>query len=163
LSDVNTYLDTSDIPGIDDDNGEITLEPFALVEIKSDISKREDDIAADYAKVRANMDYQQQMLMEAAKIALENARNGEHPKQMEVFATLMDKMTNLNTKIISVHKEIADIAKPMTPTQPTGGTSINAENVFIGSTAELMEEMGSQQDQQEKQEREKEINPNVNS
>tara|TARA_R110000851_G_scaffold78053_9_gene172210 strand:+ start:1496 stop:1969 length:474 start_codon:yes stop_codon:yes gene_type:complete len=157
---VNTYLDTSEIPGIDDDNGEITLEPFELVEIKSDISKREDDIATDYAKVRANMDYQQQMLMEAAKIALENARNGEHPKQMEVFATLMDKMTNLNTKIISVHKEIADIAKPIAQPDPNSGALITAENVFIGSTAELMEKVGSQQDQED---REKEINPNVNS
>lgn len=160
MSTVNTYLDTSEIPGIDDDNGEITLEPFELVEIKSDISKREDDIATDYAKVRANMDYQQQMLMEAAKIALENARNGEHPKQMEVFATLMDKMTNLNTKIISVHKEIADIAKPIAQPDPNSGALITAENVFIGSTAELMEKVGSQQDQED---REKEINPNVNS
>jgi hypothetical protein len=154
------YLNVDSVPGIDEDFDEASLEPFVIVPTSSDITRREADIATDYAKVRANMDAQQQMLMEAAKIALETARNGQHPKQMEVFATLMDKMTTLNTKIISVHKEVADISKNIEPTTPNAGTSITAENVFIGSTADLMEAVGTQQDEEE---REKVVNPNVGS
>jgi neutral trehalase len=150
---VNSYMDISDIPGVDSLEDEVKLDKFQLIEVKSDINKRQDDISADYSKVRQGMDFQQQMLMEAAKIALENARNGEHPKQMEVFATIMAQLTALNSKIISVHKEVAEISKPAP--EPTNSTNITADNVFIGSTADLMEKFGSQQDAQD----EKLVNP----
>ena len=150
---INDYMNVSDIPGIDDGDADITLEKFELVPVVSDLNKRSDDIANDYGKVRQNMDFQQQMLLEAAKIALENARNGEHPKQMEVFATLMAQLTALNKGIISVHKDVTEISKPATPVgdKPT----INAENVYIGSTSDLMDKYGSQQDAQD----EKVVNP----
>lgn len=148
---INGYMDVSEIPGADQGEGEdveITLEKFELVTIDSDINKRDLDVASDYCKVRAGMDFQQQMLMEAAKIALESARNSEHPKHMEVFATLMAQLTTLNAKIITVHKDVAEISKPIAPTEPTG-MNIQAENVFVGSTADLMEKYGSQQDAQD--------------
>ena len=146
------YMSVSDIPGVDDMESEATVEPFELTAIESDIDKRDDDIKADYSKVRQTMDFQQQMLMEAAKIALESARNGEHPRQMEVFTTIMAQLTTLNTKIITIQKDVKEIAASPTQgnSQPTGETSITAENVFIGSAAELMNQVGSQQDEQDK-------------
>ncbi|URC15126.1 terminase small subunit [Paraglaciecola Antarctic GD virus 1] len=140
-------MDVSQIPGVDE-AAETTMEVFELTTIDSNLALRDKDIAADYNKVRVTMDFQQQMLMESIKIALEAARNSEAPKSMEVVATLMAQLTTLNTKIISIHKDIADLAKP-TANPDAPKATIQAENVYIGSTADLMDQYGSQQDAQD--------------
>ena len=88
-----SLLDIGDLPGI---TGEevVVYEPLQLVEVESNPSNRKPDLENDYTVVRRNMHYQSQMLMDAAKIFLETAKNSDSPRHMEVFSTLIGQMTN---------------------------------------------------------------------
>ena len=93
--DINKLLDISDLPGIDGEEIKV-YEPLQLVEVKSNPQNRTPDLEDDYGIVRRNMHFQQQMLMDAAKIFLETAKNADSPRHMELFATLMGQMTPTN-------------------------------------------------------------------
>ncbi len=132
-------MDVSNLPGID---GEIEArEPMELKEIESKFDERGEDLKSDYERVRQNYNFQSQMGLEAMKVAIENARNSDAPRQMEVFSTLLGQVTNLNESIIKMHKN-------MNETTNTGkSTTINTDGgnvVFQGSPYDLQGYKGSQ-------------------
>ena len=153
--DINKLLDISDLPGIDGEEIKV-YEPLQLVEVKSNPQNRTPDLEDDYGVVRRNMHFQQQMLMDAAKIFLETAKNADSPRHMEVFATLMGQMTTTNKEILKLHKDMKDITSEQVGTKgavPTGQMNIQNATVFMGSPTELMDEIGDAYEAQEAREK----------
>lgn len=153
--DINALLDISDLPGITGEEVEV-YKPLELIEVKSNPQNRTPDLEDDYGVVRRNMHFQQQMLMDAAKIFLETAKNADSPRHMEVFATLMGQMTATNKEILKLHKEMKDITAEQVGTKnsaPTGQMNIQNATVFMGSPADLMDEVGDAYEAQEAREK----------
>nr|3TXS_A Chain A, Terminase DNA packaging enzyme small subunit [Biquartavirus 44RR2]3TXS_B Chain B, Terminase DNA packaging enzyme small subunit [Biquartavirus 44RR2]3TXS_C Chain C, Terminase DNA packaging enzyme small subunit [Biquartavirus 44RR2]3TXS_D Chain D, Terminase DNA packaging enzyme small subunit [Biquartavirus 44RR2] len=84
--------------------------PLVLRDPVSNPNNRKIDQDDDYELVRRNMHYQSQMLLDMAKIALENAKNADSPRHVEVFAQLMGQMTTTNKEMLKMHKEMKDLA-----------------------------------------------------
>ena len=144
MLDLTDVLDVSDIPGMDGDSVPV-YEPLQLVEVASNPTERSKDLNDDYSTVRKNLHFQQQMLMDAAKIFLETAKNADSPRHMEVFSTLMGQMTSTNKEILKLHKEMKDITTEQVSTNNSGTQAVTAiENaqVFIGSPTDLLTEVG---------------------
>lgn len=153
--DVTKLLDITDLPGLDGEEIPV-YEKLELVEVKSNPNDRKPDLEDDYTVVRKNMHFQQQMLMDAAKIFLETAKNADSPRHMEVFATLMGQMTTTNKEILKLHKEMKDITDEKVDTKGQGAvTNNNIENatIFMGSPADLMDEVGDSYEAQEAREK----------
>ncbi|EQA7786691.1 terminase small subunit [Acinetobacter baumannii] len=137
-------MDLTILPGIDGEEI-VTYQPLVLKEVESNPSNRTPDLESDYSVVRRNMHFQQQMLMDAAKIFLETAKNADSPRHMEVFATLMGQMTTTNKEILKLHKEMKDITNETTTAgkeAPQGNVNINNAQVFVGGPTELMDRFG---------------------
>ncbi|AXY82729.1 terminase DNA packaging enzyme small subunit [Acinetobacter phage KARL-1] len=137
-------LDCTDLPGMEGEEL-VVYQPLVLEEVQSNPTNRTPDLESDYAIVRKNLHFQQQMLMDAAKIFLETAKNADSPRHMEVFSTLMGQMTSTNKEILKVHKEMKDITnESVTATKPkeTGSVNIETAQVFVGGPAEIMERYG---------------------
>ncbi|UPW42526.1 terminase small subunit [Salmonella phage CF-SP2] len=151
--DITKLLDIGDLPGIDGEETPV-YEKLELVEVKSNPNDRKPDLEDDYKVVRKNMHFQQQMLMDAAKIFLETAKNADSPRHMEVFATLMGQMTTTNKEILKLHKEMKEITAENVGTQG-GNQTNNIENAtfYMSSPTDLMDELGDSYESQERQEK----------
>lgn len=144
MLDMSELLDIKDLPGIDGETIPV-YEPLELVEVKSNPNNRSIDLEEDYAAVRRNAHFQQQMLMDAAKIFLETAKNADSPRHMEVFSGLMGQMSQNNKDLLKIHKEMKEITTENIKTAPAPiqATQMNIKNaqVFLGSTNDLMDEL----------------------
>lgn len=142
MLDMSELLDIKDLPGIDGETIPV-YEPLELVEVKSNPNNRSIDLEEDYATVRKNAHFQQQMLMDAAKIFLETAKNADSPRHMEVFSGLMGQMSQNNKDLLKLHKEMKEITAENIKTAPIQATQMNIETaqVFLGSTNDLMDEL----------------------
>lgn len=144
--DMSELLNVDDLPGLE--NEVAIVEPLELVARESNPTNRNVDLGEDYSNVRQMLYFQQQMLMEAAKVSLEQARGSEAPRVMEVFATLMGQMTSTNKELLRIHKDMKDITSEQTKVEGAGKQTqhITATNVFVGTPNELMNQVGSQYD-----------------
>lgn len=150
MNDLNLQdlLSVEGLPGIEGEEVAV-YEPTVLVDVESNPTNRKTDLESDYSLVRKNLNYQSQMLLEMGKIALENAKNAESPRHVEVFATLMGQMTNTNKELLKIHRDMKDITNEETKTtqQQSGGQmNIESAQVFVGSPSELMMQLGTSQD-----------------
>lgn len=153
--DISKLLDITELPGITGEEIEV-YKPLELVEVESNPQNRTPDLEDDYTVVRKNMHFQQQMLMDAAKIFLETAKNADSPRHMEVFATLMGQMTTTNKEILKLHKEMKDITAEQIGTkgpQATVNNNFDGATVFMGSPTDLMDEIGDAYESQEQKEK----------
>ena len=145
--DMNSLLSVGDLPGAMATEVAV-VDPIELTTTDSNPTNRAVDLSEDYCNVRNMLYFQQQMLMEAAKVSLESARVSEAPRTMEVFATLMGQMTTTNKELLRIHKDMKDITSEQTTagkaSQPA--QNITAQNVFVGTPADLMNQVGSQYD-----------------
>ena len=143
--DIASILDVGDLPGIDGEDVVAPL-PLELVEVDSNPKDRTIDLEDDYKVVRKNLHFQQQMLMDAAKLFLESAKTADSPRHMEVFATLMGQMTTTNKELLKLHNEMKSITNEQIGTgkQESSGNNLNIQNaqVFVGSPTDLMESVG---------------------
>lgn len=109
LLDFNNLKDLSGIEGLGGDDVQVYA-PLVLHDPVSNPNNKKLDQDDDYILVRRNMHYQAQMLLDMAKIALENAKNSDSPRQVEVFSQLMGQMTTTNKEIIKMHKEVKELS-----------------------------------------------------
>lgn len=132
--DVSKLLDISDLPNIEGEEIPI-YPPLELKTVRSNLENRRPDLDSDYSIARQNLHFQSQMILDAAKVYLETAKNSESPRHMEVFAALMGQFTNVNKEILKLHKEIKDIdPKPVVETsQP---------KTVLGSPLDMMDQFG---------------------
>ncbi|ADM79689.1 terminase subunit [Aeromonas phage Aes508] len=148
MNDLLDFTSLKDLSGIEGLNGEDVqvYAPLVLQEPTSNPNNRKIDQDDDYTLVRRNMHFQTQMMMDMAKIALENAKNADSPRMVEVFSQLMGQMTSTNKEIIKMHKEM----KELTSSEPSIlGKVQNDESgeiiEFEGSPDELLElELGDE-------------------
>lgn len=152
--DITKLLDIGDLPGI---NGEdvTPYEPLVLTPVVSNPNDRKPDLEDDYSVVRRNMHHQSEMLMDAAKIFLETAKNSDSPRHMEVFSTLIGQMTSTNKELLRLHKEMKEITNENTSTKGGAPQTMNIESatVFVGSPSDMMDEFGDAYEAQEAREK----------
>ncbi|AUR85736.1 terminase DNA packaging enzyme [Vibrio phage 1.081.O._10N.286.52.C2] len=145
-----TQVDGLDLPGAIEAPEPEDFKPPVIKQVESNPSERVKDLDADYATVRDNAHFQQQLLRMAAMKAFENASMSDAPRMMEVFATLMTQMTNNNKQILDIQKQMKDITQQeIAPVQGSGGPvqSIHAETAyFVGNSRDLLNEVGSRQE-----------------
>lgn len=156
-----TDVDDLGIPGAIEAPEPEEFQPPVIKEVTSNPSERVKDLESDYATVRDNAHFQQQLLRMAAMKAFENANMSDAPRMMEVFATLMTQMTNNNKQILDIQKQMKDITQQEIATAQGNGSgtvqSINAETaVFVGNARDLLNDVGSRQEYL-REKREKEV------
>jgi hypothetical protein len=123
----------------------VTVSEIAPVADLSDVDPAlKDDLNASRSTLRA----QQELMMQMAMNMAPEVMMAEHPKMVEAFAKLMAQMTAASKALVDVHKVTKD-AK--TTTSITHTQQIKAEKVFIGTSSELMDKLGTRQDQQERE------------
>lgn len=145
---LQNLLDIKGLPGVTGEDV-VVYEKLELADVESHPDDRVQDLYEDYKFVRETIRFQRQMLMNISTIALENAKNSESPKQVDAFTKLMAEMTNSISKLMQLHKDINDImnVKPAAQAGSTesGTTTIKADTVFVGTPADLMQQMGTHQ------------------
>ena len=145
---INDAMELVGIPGLNESSEVSLIEPLELKEIESNLDLVSEDFRADYELVRQSYHYQQQMILDAAKIALQNAKENDSPRAMEVFSTLMSMWSSTNKELLKMHKEIKEIQKRQDAEQPKSITNTQTNNnIMIGTPADLLREFGSQFDQ----------------
>lgn len=139
-------LDIKGLPGVVGEEV-VVYEKLELEAVESHPDERVKDLYDDYKFVRETIRFQRQMLMNISTIALENAKNSESPKQVEAFTKLMSEMTSSISKLMQLHKDINEIlnVKPAAQSAEQGTTTIKADTVFVGTPADLMQQMGTHQ------------------
>lgn len=141
--DMNQLLSLDGFPGTFESDI-VAHEPLELVPVESNPENRAFDLVADYEQARRTIHYQNQMLMDAAKIYLELAKNTESPKMLQAFTGLMQQMNTSTREFMNLHKEMKAITEQKTetnnkPAQPAA--VIQANNVFVGSASDLLDEV----------------------
>lgn len=71
-------------------------------------------------------------------IAMNILEGSEHPRAVEVFATLMKSIADVNDKIVDLQKLKYNMRKGLQTDIPEGAT-INQNNILVGSTQEMLE------------------------
>jgi hypothetical protein len=103
-----------------------------IVEEPSRITTLEQDLKDAYEQSKTNLQDIIDQSKEAMEDILEVARESEHPRAYEVYATLLKNVVDANKELLTIQKQMRE----MTGRREHTGTSI--ENaVFVGSTAEL--------------------------
>lgn len=144
--DMANLLDIKGLPGVEGEEI-VVYEKLELEDVQSHPDDRLKDLYDDYKYVRETIRFQRQMLMNISTIALENAKNSESPKVVEAFSKLMKELTANNEQLMKLHKEINEIqnVRPASPGEGGSQPTIKADTVFIGSPADLMQQMGTHQ------------------
>lgn len=140
--DMNQLLSFDGLPGTFE-NDIVAHEPLQLIPVDSNPENRAADLVTDYAQARRTIHYQNQMLMDAAKIYLELAKNTESPKMLQAFTGLMQQMNTATREFMNLHKEMKAITEQKTETnQPKQAAPvIQANNVFVGSASDLLDDV----------------------
>lgn len=138
---IRRALGMDEEPTIDDPKAVV---PYEVTQEESDA------IDLDFDEVKENI----QDLIAKGKDAIEEvlliAKQSQHPRAFEVFATLMKALADLNLDLVSLHKKKLDI-KPKDAPHTKGVGGITNNNLFVGSTAELqkmLENMNKKTDDQ---------------
>ena len=146
--DMNKLFNLDGLPGTFE--GEtITYEPLQLVEVESHPDDRKQDLMDDYALARQTNHFQNQMMMDAAKIALELAKNSDSPRHLQAFTALMQQINTSNKEMLALHKEMKKITdEKVAPTTPAAQPQMNIENatVFVGSPSDLMDQLEDEEE-----------------
>lgn len=142
--DLKDIFKDGDLPGVDGESI-VVYQPLVLKDVVNNPNNRAPDLESDYTVVRTTLHHQQQMLMDAAKIFLETAKNADSPRHMEVFSTLMNQMTTTNKELLKLHKEMKDITNENTNVAKNSNMTIQNANVYVGSTAEFMDELENEE------------------
>lgn len=80
---------------------------------------------------------------EALEDMMEVARATEHPRAYEVLATMMKNMSDVNDRLIDMHKKRKDISRSDAQPRQVENQS-NTPVAFIGSTADLQRMLADQ-------------------
>ncbi|WNL62934.1 terminase small subunit [Citrobacter phage Ci1] len=141
---LENLLDIKGLPGVVGEEV-VVYEKLELETVESHPDDRVKDLYEDYKLVRETIRFQRQMLMNISTIALENAKNSESPKQVEAFTKLMSEMTNSMSKMMQLHKDINEITNAKPAGSSEAAPVIKADTVFVGTPADLMQQMGTHQ------------------
>lgn len=138
--------DLTSMEGIEPDTDleESRLDAFEVTPVISNPNRTSDDVRCDYATVRGSMHMQHQMLLEAARVSLEFARNTESPRAMEAFSAIMKQLSEVNLGMTGFHNEMMKLEEQRRKLEGQDSNKvIESEGMFYGNPADLMEQEGS--------------------
>lgn len=131
-------------PDISDQQNQIV--DFKETPVAFNKDNRGDDILNDYEFVRVSLRKQVEMMDTASRTALLTAIGSGSARHTEVFAKLMETMANTAERLLKVQKQMNELQGrgAEQPAAPRIGT----QNVFFGTTRDLLSKQGSSQDRQ---------------
>ena len=98
------------------------------------ISNKSEDKEKDYTYARAQLYNVVETMQEGIQGAMEVAQQAEHPRAYEVALNGAKAMSEVVEKLADLHKKMDDMEKE----KPQQQVSQVQNNMFVGSTAELM-------------------------
>lgn len=116
-------------------NALFNIEPTQTTALALPSSNREDDKDDDYQLARQTL----RKLIIKGEDTLDEminlAKNSEHPRTYEVAGQLIKTMSDVAKDLLTLQKQIKDID---TPSKNQGQIGNQTNNVFVGSTDELL-------------------------
>ena len=112
-----------------------SAEPQKLKKVKPIIEISEDDKQKDYTYARAQLYNIVDKMQESLNDAMEVAQQSEHPRAFEVVFNGAKNAADVVDKLADLHKKMNDLESKETKVQATQNVQ---NNMFVGSTAELM-------------------------
>ena len=106
------------------------------------ISDKETDKEKDYQYARGQLYDIVEKMQESLNDAMEVAAESQHPRAFEVVFNGAKHAADVVEKITDLQKKIKDLEKDETKVQQTN----TQNNIFMGSTAELMKMLKEQKD-----------------
>ena len=98
------------------------------------VSNKSEDKEKDYNYARAQLYNVVETMQEGIQGAMEVAQQAEHPRAYEVALNGAKAMSEVVEKLADLHKKMDDMEKE----KPQQQVSQVQNNMFVGSTAELM-------------------------
>lgn len=132
---IGESLNLSPLP-IENTAGDVILPP-----INKTLSK-EDQLDQDYEYARGTMISAIEKGQEALNGVLEVAGMSQHPRAYEVAATLVKATVDASKDLMELTKRKRDLDKPV---EGQSGPNKVTNNMFVGSTAELLKALKQQQ------------------
>ena len=106
------------------------------------ISDKEEDKEKDYQYARGQLYDIVEKMQESLNDAMEVAQESQHPRAFEVVFNGAKNAADVVEKITDLQKKIKDLEAEETKVQQTN----TQNNIFMGSTAELMKMLKEQKD-----------------
>lgn len=98
------------------------------------VTGNEEELKTDVRNVRTNLYGIVEQGNTALELALEVARQSEHPRAFEVVGGLLKHLADINHQIIDLHAK----EKKISEKEKDDGKSVTNNTLFIGSTDELL-------------------------
>ena len=106
------------------------------------VSDKEEDKEKDYQYARANLYDIVEKMQESLNDAMEVAQESQHPRAFEVVFNGAKHAADVVEKLTDLQKKVKELDKDDTKIQQTN----TQNNVFLGSTEELMKMLKQQKD-----------------
>lgn len=101
-----------------------------------------EELDADFDSVRQNLAEVSQMANQSIEKLMELAVSSESPRAYEVLVNAINTMASTNKDLLEAHAKRAEIKKKIAsanPLVPDNQTNIQNNNVFVGSTSDLLD------------------------
>jgi hypothetical protein len=116
-----------------------SIEP---VHVELEKGTAEEELEADFATIRQNLAEVSQRANQGIEKLMELAVSSESPRAYEVLVNAITAMANTNKDLLDAHAKRAEIKKKLAavnPLVPDNQTNIQNNNVFVGSTSDLLD------------------------
>ena len=116
-----------------------TEESTALIPVEPEMTQEEKEAEEDFAIARENVKGALDKGAEALSGILRIAEASEHPRAYEVAANLIKTIVDSNKSLLDLHEQRRQLAPvKVEEKKATEAASITNNNVFVGTTAELL-------------------------
>jgi hypothetical protein len=118
---------------------EIVESTALIVAEEPELTEEEKQAEEDFAVARENVKGILEKGQEALDSILRIAEASEHPRAFEVAANLIKTLTDSNKSLLDLHEQRRQLAPVKAPEEKKEAAQITNNNVFVGTTAELLE------------------------
>jgi hypothetical protein len=126
----------------------LDLTPLTQLDSKAEIvpfidqSRQQEQINSDFEYARGNLIAVIEKGQEALTGIVDVAGMSQHPRSFEVVATLINAVTSANKDLLELQKRKKDLLK----LEDNKGPTTQNNNLFVGSTAELLKMIKAKND-----------------
>lgn len=116
--------------------------PIEPVNVVLETGTDTEELEADFKTIRQNLAEVSERASQSIEKLMELAQSSESPRAYEVLVNAINTMAATNKDLLDAHAKRAEIKKKIAavnPVVPDGQTNIQNNNVFVGSTAELLD------------------------
>ena len=116
-----------------------------IVVPKSNPKEQHKDIQNDYEYARSNLYSVIEKGSYALDSLLELAKASEHPRAFEVVGQLTKTLVDANKDLLAIQKQVKELKKEEQQQESGNGGTVN-NNLFVGSTADLLKMIKDESD-----------------